>query len=256
MVTRRRPRISELAPLLRPKPIEWSARTRRLDAALTIADLRSVAKRRTPRSVFDYTDGAAEAEISLRRARETFAGLTFNPAILRDVGNVDPSTTILGRRSELPFSFAPTGFTRMMQHEGEPAVARVAGRAGIPYALSTMGTTSIEAVAEAAAEARRWFQLYVWDDHPAGEDLMRRAAAAGNEALILTVDVPVAGARLRDARNGFSLPPALTVRTVLDGAMHPNWWINFLTTEPLEFATLKQWDGTIGDLINSLSTPR
>lgn len=255
MGTRRRPRLHELAPLLRPKPIEWSARRRRLDGALTIADLRTVARRRTPRSVFDYTDGAAEGEISLGRARDTFAGLTFHPAVLRDVGEVDTSTSILGGRSTLPFSFAPTGFTRMMQHEGEPAVVRVAERAGIPYALSTMGTTSIEDVAAAAPKARRWFQLYVWKDRSAGEALMRRAAAAGYEALVLTVDVPVAGARLRDVRNGFSLPPALTARTVLDAALHPNWWVDLLTTEPLEFASLTSWDGPVADLLNSLFDP-
>ena len=140
---------------------------------------------------------------------------------------------MLGRPRAVPFSFAPTGFTRMMHHEGERAVVRVAQRRGIPYALSTMGTTSIEDVAAAAPDARKWFQLYVWRDRSAGEDLMARAKAAGFEALVLTVDVPVAGARLRDARNGFSIPPALTVKTVLDAATHPAWWMNLLTTETL-----------------------
>lgn len=179
---------------------------RRLSRALTIADLRSIARRRTPRSVFDYTDGAAEAEISLRRARSLFARLEFRPSVLRNVADVDTSTTLLGAPSALPFCFAPTGFTRMMHHEGERAVARVAERTGIPYALSTMGTTSIEDVAAAAPEARKWFQLYVWNDRAAGEDLVKRSGAAGYEALMLTVDVPKAGARLRDARNGFTIP--------------------------------------------------
>ena len=246
---------SELKPLLRPKPVELDARKRRLASALTIADLRAIARRRTPRSVFDYTDGAAEAELSLRRARETFRDLTFSPGVLRDVGDVDPTTTVLGRPSALPFGFGPTGFTRMMHHEGEAAVARVAGRLGIPYGLSTLGTTSIEDVAAAAPDTRKWFQLYVWRDHSAAEDLMRRAADSGFEALMLTVDVPVAGARLRDTRNGFAIPPALSVRTVLDGAMHPSWWVNFLTTEPLRFATLDHWDGTVADMMNALFDP-
>ena len=255
MTNRQLPKWSELGPLLRPRPIELDAKKRRLDGALTIADLRRVAKRRTPTSVFDYTDGAAEGEISLRRARQTFAGLEFHPAILQDVSQIDLSTNFLGAPSSLPFSFAPTGFTRMMQHEGERAVVRVADRIGIPYALSTMGTTSIEDVAAAAPEARKWFQLYVWKDRSAGEDLMRRAKEAGYEALILTVDVPVAGARLRDVRNGFSIPPALTVKTVADAALHPSWWGNLLTTEPLRFASLSSWEGTVADMLNALFDP-
>ncbi|HET8614667.1 MAG TPA: alpha-hydroxy acid oxidase [Actinomycetales bacterium] len=255
MTTRQLPRWSELKPLLRPKPVEWNPTRRRLQNALTIADLRAIARRRTPRSVFDYTDGAAERELTLRRARHLFAELELRPSILQDVSDVDLSTSVLGRPSALPFAFAPTGFTRMMNHEGERAVARVAERHGIPYALSTMGTTTPEDVAAAAPSARLWFQLYVWNDRAAGEELMRRAAAAGFEALVLTVDVPVAGARLRDVRNGFAIPPALTVGTVLDAATHPAWWINLLTTEPLQFATLSSWEGTVADMIDALFDP-
>lgn len=249
------PRWAELKPLLRPRPYEWNPTDRRLGKALTIADLRRIAKRRTPGSVFDYTDGAAEQELSLRRARETFDGIEFRPQILQDVSTLDPSTSILGGHSAQPFVFAPTGFTRMMHHEGEPAVARVAERHGIPYALSTMGTTSIEGVAEAAPDARKWFQLYVWRDRKAGEDLMVRAQEAGFEALMLTVDAPVAGARLRDSRNGFSIPPALTVKTVAGAAIHPAWWLNLLTTAPLEFATLSEWQGTVAEMMNKLFDP-
>ncbi|MBO3083186.1 alpha-hydroxy-acid oxidizing protein [Cellulomonas sp. zg-ZUI188] len=249
------PSWTELKPLLRPKPIELNATRRRLADALTIADLRTVARKRTPRSVFDYTDGAAEAEISLRRARSLFRQLEFQPSILHDVSHVDPTTDMIGTRSALPFAFAPTGFTRMMNHEGERAVVRVAERRGIPYALSTMGTTSIEEVAKAGPDAHKWFQLYVWKDRSAGEDLMARAKAAGYEALMLTVDVPVAGARLRDSRNGFSIPPALTAKTVLDAATHPAWWMNLLTTEPLTFASLSSWSGTVADLLDTLFDP-
>ncbi len=249
------PRWSELRPLLRAKPLQLDPTERRLERALSIADLRRAAQRRTPRSVFDYTDGAADAEISLRRARALFRGLELRPSILHDVSDVDTTTSMLGRPASVPFAFAPTGFTRMMHHEGERAVVRVAGRRGIPYALSTMGTTSIEDVAAASPEARRWFQLYVWKDRAAGEDLMARARAAGYEALMLTVDVPVAGARLRDVRNGFSIPPALTARTVLDAAMHPAWWLNLLTTEPLTFASLSTWDGTVAELLDALFDP-
>ncbi len=255
MVDRQIPRWSELKPLLRPKPVLLNPTDRRLADALTIADLRRVARRRTPRSVFDYTDGAAEAEISLRRARSLFRNLELRPSILQDVSAIDPTTRFLGKPAAVPFAFAPTGFTRMMHHEGERAVVRVAERRGIPYTLSTMGTTSIEAVAAAAPAARKWFQLYVWKDRAAGEDLMARARAAGFEALQLTVDVPVAGARLRDTRNGFAIPPALALRTVLDAAAHPAWWLNFLTTEPLTFASLSTWRGTVADLLDKLFDP-
>jgi L-lactate dehydrogenase (cytochrome) len=255
MTDRQLPKWSELKPLLRPKPITVNSTDRRLEKALTIADLRAIAKRRTPRSVFDYTDGAAEAEISLSRARRLFAEMELQPSILRDVSEIDLGTSILGGRSELPFAFAPTGFTRMMNHEGESAVVKVAEQIGIPYALSTMGTTSIEDVAAAAPNARKWFQLYVWKDRDAGEDLVKRSAAAGYEALMLTVDVPVAGARLRDVRNGFTIPPSLTAKTVFDASLHPAWWANLLTTRPLTFASLSTWDGTVAELLDKLFDP-
>jgi L-lactate dehydrogenase (cytochrome) len=179
----------------------------------------------------------------------------FVPSVLRDVSAVDTSTTLLGGPSALPFAFAPTGFTRLMNHEGEPAVLRVAERAGIPYALSTMGTTSVEDFAAAAPEARRWFQLYLWRDREASRDFVTRAKAAGYEALVLTVDTPVAGARLRDVHNGLTIPPAVTLRTFADGALHPAWWFNLLTTEPLDFASLSAWDGTVGELANKVFDP-
>lgn len=255
MTDRQIPRWSELRPLLRTKPFVWNSKERRVSRAFSIADLREIARRRTPRSVFDYTDGAADAEISLRRARQAFENLEFRPSVLRDVGGVDTTTTMLGKQVAMPFGFAATGFTRMMNHEGESAVARVAERAGIPYGLSTLGTTSIEDVTAAAPNANKWFQLYVSNDRSMAEDLVERAGCAGFEALILTVDVPVSGSRLRDSRNGFSIPPTLTLKTIADGAMHPAWWLNLLTTRPLEFATFQSWDGTVAELLNALLDP-
>ncbi len=255
MSTRQIPRWSELKPLLRPRPVELDPTRRRLSRAQTIADLREAARRRTPKAPFDYTDGAAEDETSLRRARQSFRQIEFHPSVLRDVSAVDPSVELLGERSALPFAFAPTGFTRMMQHEGERAVSRVAERTGIPYSLSTMGTTSIEDVAEAAPNARKWFQLYIWKDRQASKDLVVRALDSGYDTLILTVDTPVAGARHRDARNGLTIPPALSARTFLDGAMHPAWTFNLLTTEPLSFASLSSWNGTVAELINKMFDP-
>lgn len=252
---RRVPRWRELQPYLRAGPIHLNPTERRLASAATIWDLRSVARRHTPRAVFDYVDGAAESETSLRRSREAYARVEFVPSVLQDVSQVDASTTILGRPSALPLVFAPTGFTRLMNHEGEPAVARVAGRLGIPYALSTLGTTSPEDVAHAAPETDKWFQLYLWNDRDAGVDLVRRARTAGYTALVLTVDTPVAGARLRDVHNGFTIPPTLSVRTLADIALHPGWWFNLLTTEPLRFAAFAETQGTVADLINRVFDP-
>lgn len=249
------PRWSELKTLLRPRPVELDCTRRRLVRAHTIADLREAARRRTPKAPFDYTDGAAEEETSLRRARQGFRDIEFHPSVLRDVSAVDTSVQLVGERSALPFAFAPTGFTRMMHHEGERAVARVAEQSGIPFSLSTMGTTSIEDVASVAPGARKWFQLYVWKDREASKDLVTRALEASYDTLILTVDTPVAGARHRDARNGLTIPPALSARTFLDGAMHPAWTFNFLTTEPLSFASLSSWDGTVAELINTMFDP-
>ena len=255
MSDRQVPKWADFKPLLRVKPIELNRTTRQLAAALTINDLRAIARRRVPLGVFEYTDGAAESEISLRRARQLFRDVQFNPSILRDVADVDMTVSVLGQPAAVPFAFAPTGYSRMMHHEGERAVVRVANRRGIPYALSTMGTTTIEDVAAAAPDARKWFQLYVWRDRQIAEDLMARARAAGFEALILTVDVPVGGSRLRELRAGFSLPPALTVRTILEAATHPTWWLNLLTTSPLTFASLTSSGGTLGELADKLFDP-
>src|SRR3954464_4049888 len=255
VVERRVPRWSEFSELIRPRRLPGNATDRRLARAATIGDLREVARRRVPQAVFDYADGAAGAEISLRRSREAYERIEFCPRVLRDVSVVDTATTLLGAPSALPVVFAPTGFTRLMHTDGEAAVGRVAERAGIPYALSTMGTTSVEALAEAAPGARKWFQLYLWRDREASRALVERAKAAGYEALVLTVDTPVAGPRLRDVRNGFSIPPALTLRTFTNAAVHPRWWIDLLTRPPLEFASLHSWGGTIAELVDRVFEP-
>jgi L-lactate dehydrogenase (cytochrome) len=136
----------------------------RLARALTIDDLRELGRRRTPLPAFNYVDGAADDEISMRRSREVFDRLTFHPHVLHDVSDIDTTTSFLGRAATMPIAFGPTGFTRMMQHEGERAVVRAAARAGIPYTLSTMGTTSIADAVAAADGGDVWFQLYVWRD--------------------------------------------------------------------------------------------
>jgi L-lactate dehydrogenase (cytochrome) len=236
---RRLPRWSELRPLLAPRPPELDPTARRLARAASISDLRAIARRRAPRAVFDYADGAADTETGLRRSREAFTRVELVPRALRDVSSVDPSTTIFGRPASLPLAFAPTGFTRLFHHEGERAVARVAERVGIPTGLSTVGTVTPEGLAAAAPTTPKWFQLYMWPDRGASAELIGRAQAAGFHVLALTVDVPVAGSRLRDVHNGLVFPPRPTLRTLGDMALHPAWWMNMLTTEPLRFASLK-----------------
>jgi len=255
MVDRRIPKFHDLAPLMQFKKPTFDLKAKRLREALTIEDLRRIAKRRTPTAAFDYTDGSAEAEISLRRARQAFRDVQFNPAILHDVATVDTGWDVLGKRVEQPFGIAPTGFTRMMQTEGEKAGAAAAAAAGIPFSLSTMGTASVEDVAEAAPGGRNWFQLYMWKDRDRSMALVDRAAAAGFDTLLVTVDVPVAGARLRDSRNGMTIPPSLTPKTIIDALPRPWWWVDFLTTEPLAFASLDRWSGTVAELLNTMFDP-
>jgi L-lactate dehydrogenase (cytochrome) len=255
MAQRQFPKLAEIFELMKFKTPELDGKKRRLDAALTIYDLRDIAKRRTPRAAFDYTDGAAESEVSLARARQAFEDVEFRPRILRDVAKVDTTASVFGGTSALPFGIAPTGFTRLMQTEGEIAGAGAAGASGIPFTLSTLGTTSIEDVKTANPTGRNWFQLYVMRQREISYGLVDRAAKAGFDTLFFTVDTPVAGARLRDKRNGFSIPPALTLRTVLDAIPRPWWWYDFLTTPKLEFASLTSTGGTVGELLDAAMDP-
>jgi L-lactate dehydrogenase (cytochrome) len=254
-IKRRMPRVRELTPLMQFKRPQFDATTRRLDAAMTIHDLRRIAKRRTPRAAFDYTDGAAEDELSIQRARQAFRDIEFHPTILRDVSNVTAGWNVLGQPVVLPFGIAPTGFTRLMHTEGEIAGAAAAAKAGIPFSLSTLGTCAIEDLVTAVPQGRKWFQLYMWKDRDRSMALVERAAAAGFDTLLATVDVPVAGARLRDNRNGMTIPPSLTLRTMLDAVPHPKWWFDLLTTEPLAFATLDRWPGTVAEYLSTMFDP-
>jgi len=254
-VKRRVPSPRDLAQLLRFRKIILSPRARRLSRALTIYDLRKIAQRRTPKAPFDYTDGGADSESSLTRARAAYEKIEFQPKVLLNVKEIDISTQMLGKKMSMPFGIAPTGFTRMMQTEGEYAGACAAADAGIPFTLSTMGTRSIEDVARVAPTGRNWFQLYMWKDRDRSMALVDRAKAAGFDTLVLTVDVPVAGARLRDVRNGMTIPPSLTSRTILNAIPRPAWWVNFLTTDPLKFASLDSWNGTVAELLDSMFDP-
>lgn len=252
---RQLPDIQELLPLMRFGLPELDRRAARLKKAASIKDLRKIAKRRTPQPAFDYVDGAAVDEITADRTREAFAACELIPTMLQGHGEVDLSTTIAGGTSALPFGIAPTGFTRFMHTEGEDAGASAAAAAGIPFTLSTMGTRSIEEVAMAAGDGRRWFQLYLWKDREASADLLRRAKESGFDTLLVTIDTAVAGQRLRDARNGMKIPPELSLKTVLDASYRPEWWFNFLTTDSLKFASLSDTSSDLPTLINAMFDP-
>jgi len=254
-VKRQFPKPSELAPLLKFSLPTLRRKKRRLEKAYTIWDLRDIAKKRTPKGPFDYTDGSAESEVSLERARQAFADLEFIPSILKDVSTADLTRTSLGEKFSMPVGIAPTGFTRMMQTEGEIAGARAAEKFGIPFTLSTLGTTTIEDVVAAAPGGRNWFQLYMWKDREGSMALVERAQRAGVKNLMLTVDVPAAGQRIRDYRNGLTVPPRLTAGTVINAIPRPAWWINFLTTPSIEFASMKNWEGTVGELLDYMFDP-
>ncbi len=255
MVARQIPDIRALSQFVKFKPVEWDGTKRRLASALTIDDLRTLARKRTPRGAFDYADGAAEGELSLARARRSYQDIEFQPQALNPVAEVDESTTVLGATSALPFGIAPTGFTRLMHAAGEEAGAAAAARAGIPFTLSTLGTTSIEGVRTVAPEGRNWFQLYMFRDREVSYELVRRAHLAGFDTLFVTIDCPVAGARMRDVRNGFTFPPQLGVRTFIDAAPRPWWWFDLLTTRPLELASIGEAKGSPGELVSGAMDP-
>lgn len=249
------PQLSELKPLMQFGSFNPDRRAARLAKAADVEALRRIARRRTPKPAFDYVDGAAGQELTYRRSREAFESVELLPRILHGTDTADLSTEIAGFRSALPFGIAPTGFTRFMHSEGEIGGVRAAERAGIPFSLSTMGTRSIEEVRDAAPDAERWFQLYLWREHDASLDLIRRAKAAGTTTLLVTVDTPVPGQRLRDTRNGMVIPPRLTPKTVLDASYRPEWWFNFLTTDSLKFASLSDTSGALADLISTMFDP-
>jgi L-lactate dehydrogenase (cytochrome) len=232
-----------LASTVRFRRFRFGKTARRLERAANVMDLRAMAKRRLPGGVFDYIDGAAEDERSLARSMSAFSDLEFVPRVLRDVSTIDTSTTLLGKPMAMPFILAPTGFTRIAHSEGELAVARAAGRAALPYTLSTLGTRSIEEVA-AVHSGRNWFQVYVWKDRGLVEEMVRRAAAAGYEAIVPTVDLATFGRRERDVRRGFELPPKIGLDTIVDGVRHPQWTLDFLRGGPIRFANVAASDGS------------
>lgn len=230
--------LSTLRSVLRFRRVELDATKRRLARCASVEDLRRAAKRRLPRGVFDYIDGAAEDEATAERNCQAFRRLEFRPRVLADVAKVDVSSTLLGKTIPFPLVLAPTGFTRIAHSQGELAVARAASRAGVPYSLSTLSTRSIEEVASVCS-GPKWFQVYTWRDRGLVKELVERAAASQYEALLLTVDTAMLGRRERDLRSGFTLPPKLGLGTLLDGMLHPSWTLDFLRGGEIEFSNVR-----------------
>jgi L-lactate dehydrogenase (cytochrome) len=226
---------SEIRQLIRMRPVELDATRRRLSACHDIADLRAAGRRLTPRPVFDYVDGGADEELSVRANTRAFRRWQFRPRTLVNVSEADMSAAFLGSVTPLPLALAPTGYTRMMHPAGEIAAARAAQRRGLPYTLSTMATTTIETVAE-RAQPDLWFQLYILRDSGLNKELVDRAAAARYRVLVVTVDCFVTGHRTRDRRNGLTIPPALTARTLADIAAKPGYWTRMLRSPAINFA--------------------
>ena len=195
---------------------------------VTIDDLRTAARRRLPRALFDYIDGGAEDEVTLRANQADFGSYTFRPRGLVDVSTRDQSTTILGAPVASPLILAPTGFTGLFWPRGEAVAARAAGRKGVIFTASTMSICPMEEIARAAT-GPIWYQLYVWRDRGIVRSLIERAKAAGYRALVVTVDTPVLGQRERDLRSGLVLPPRVTVKNLLDTVRHVSWLRGVLT---------------------------
>lgn len=244
--------LDSLRSLVQLRGVEFDAIERRLSRCGDLSDLRRIAKRRLPGGVFDYIDGGAEDEISLARNTGAFDDIVLHPQVLCDVSNVDTSTSLWGVERPTPVLLAPTGFTRIAHPEGELAVARAAARYSMPYGLSTLGTRGIEELAS-VARSPLWFQVYVWNDRGLVVEMIDRAAAAGYEAIIVTVDTAVLGRRERDVRRGFTLPPKIGLDTFLDGATHPSWVLDLLRNEPITFANVAGHQGIDGTTAVSLS---
>ena len=245
--------LSEIRELARLRPFQPDHDQRVIARCHDVADLRRAARRRLPRPVFGYVDGGADDEVTLRANRSALRRWRFRPRVLRDVAEPDLRVSVLGSDLTAPIGLAPTGFTRLVHQAGELAVARAAAARGLPYCLSTVGTTTVEDVAETGLRDR-WFQLYVLRDREIVRELIGRAAKAGYRALEVTVDAPVSGRRTRDLRNGLTMPPTLTPRAMLEVAARPGYWMSLLRGPALRYASFTppapESGTTIADIIS------
>lgn len=187
--------------------------------------------------VFDYIDGGADGEATMRENSSAFDRYRFRHRVLRDVAQVDTSATLLGKKMRTPIVCSPTAGNRLFHKDGEIAVAKAAGAADVICGLSTLGSTSIEEFA-ATGTGPKWFQCYVWKDRGLTRAMLDRAREAGLEALVLTVDMPIHGHRRRDHRNGFAIPPKIGARQVWEACKRPRWAFDYLRSPPIRYANL------------------
>ena len=212
--------------------IDWQ-----LKRCHNISDLRRAARRRMPSPVYHYMDGAADDEVNLQRSRRAFDDYQLLPRYLTDISEIDPSTTILGERIDLPVFCAPTGMSRLFHHDGELAVAKAAERANTIYSLSTVSTYAIEDIAR-VCNTPKWFQIYVFKDRGLVSEFITRCKSAGYHAMCLTVDLALTGNRERDLRSGMTIPPQLSLAAWLDFALHPLWSLSYLSSPPFSLANV------------------
>jgi len=241
--------------LVQLRGVQLDATARRLGACYDIGDLRRAARRRIPRPVFDYVDGAADEEIASAANVAAFRSWRFLPRVLAGVASANTSASLFGASLPVPLLLGPVGYTRMLHPDGEIGAARSALRHGLPYTLSTMASTGIEELRSGVSSAGPsrsagpsgsagptgsagdlWFQLYLTRNRPQAFDLVARAADNGYSTLVVTVDTIVAGNRVRDLRNGLSIPPALTFSTMASVASRPSYWYRLLSGPALDYA--------------------
>lgn len=211
----------------------------KLRQALTVADLRAIACAKLPRSVFDYVDGGAHDESSLRANQEAFTQLRFAPRVLVDVSQRSQACKVLGQQLASPMILGPTGLAGVVWPDGDLAMARAATTAGVGFCQSTTSSSSIEQVTATACRDH-WFQLYVQKDRGVTASLLERARLAGCPVLVLTVDMPLQGTRERDVRNGFTVPPRLDLDNVFDYARRLGWLWRMAKGPQLGFGNLEQ----------------
>jgi L-lactate dehydrogenase (cytochrome) len=204
-----------------------------------VEDARRAARRRAHRMVFDYIDGGADDEITLRRNSSDFDKFDLPHRTLTGISNPDTSVTLLGRKHPQPFLLSPAAGNRLFHTQGERAVARAAAKRGLTYSLSTLSSVSIEDIA-ALTDGPKWFQVYVWKDKALLRDMLARVRAAGFEAIVLTADFPITGNRERDLANGFAIPPRMGARQIFDALRAPAWSLDYLFGPQIRYANLNQ----------------
>ncbi|UTW55990.1 alpha-hydroxy acid oxidase [Kordiimonas sp. SCSIO 12610] len=208
-----------------------------IENAQNIHDLRALARKRAYKMVFDYIDGGADDEKTLKHNSTAFDEYRLAYKVLAGVDKIDMSTSLLGTKIDVPFFCSPSAGNRLFHTAGENAVAKAAGKIGTIYSLSTLSSVSIEDIA-ALTDGPKWFQLYVWKDRALVKEMINRAKAAGYTALILTVDLPVHGNRERDPKNGFTIPPTIGVKQIWEAIKSPAWVWDYLTGEPIKYANI------------------